>query len=139
MTDTSNEAVERLIAGSTDEPWEQDAVVMLAALRDERNQLRIRHSDYMNDYVQMGMARDAAEAERDASERGLSIVTQYARMLENDRSKLRAGIQAYLSGDYPNPRDHRPGKCQHGASYWEECTNCSIEHFTKVLEESDND
>lgn len=125
MTDTSDEAVERLIAGSTDEPWEQDAVVMLAALLRERN----AECD----------ARTLVEAERDASERGLSIVTQYARMLENDRSKLRAGIQAYLSGDYPNPRDHRPGKCQHGASYWEECTNCSIEHFTKVLEESEND
>jgi hypothetical protein len=37
MTDTSNEAVERLIAGSTCEPWEQDAVVMLAALLRERN------------------------------------------------------------------------------------------------------
>jgi hypothetical protein len=37
VTDTSNEAVERLIAGSTSEPWEQDAVVMLSALLRERN------------------------------------------------------------------------------------------------------
>jgi hypothetical protein len=34
-------------------------------LEAERDRLRVRHSDYMNDFVQMGMARDAAEAERD--------------------------------------------------------------------------
>jgi hypothetical protein len=33
--------------------------------RAERDRLRVRHSDYMNDFVQMGMARDDAEAERD--------------------------------------------------------------------------
>jgi hypothetical protein len=46
---------------------------------------------------------------------------------------LRGGIDAYLAGDYPNPRDHRPHKCQHGTYYYEECGQCDEEHFTRVL------
>lgn len=48
--------------------------------------------------------------------------------------RLRAGICAMLSGNYPNPRDHRPGRCRHGVHYWEECGQCSdawLEHILK--------
>jgi hypothetical protein len=30
---------------------------------------------------------------------------------------LRAAVQHVLDGDYPNPRQHRPGKCGHGVYY----------------------
>lgn len=46
---------------------------------------------------------------------------------------LRRGIEVYLAGDYPNPRDHRPHKCKHGTYYYEECGQCDEEHFTRVL------
>lgn len=46
---------------------------------------------------------------------------------------LEAGIRNYLSGDYPNPRNHRPGTCEHGTRYWELCAKCDTEHFEKVL------
>jgi hypothetical protein len=39
-TDTSAEAVERLIAGATSEPWEVDAAATLRALLAERDRLR---------------------------------------------------------------------------------------------------
>lgn len=47
--------------------------------------------------------------------------------------RLRAGISAYLTGDYPNPRDHRPGNCPHGHPYYEECMRCDSEHFERLL------
>jgi len=39
-TDTSAEAVERLIAGATSEPWEVDAAATLRALLAERDEAR---------------------------------------------------------------------------------------------------
>lgn len=47
--------------------------------------------------------------------------------------RLQFGIQAYLDGDYPNPRAHRPGKCQHGIYYYEPCENCDAAWFTALL------
>ncbi|WP_407529249.1 hypothetical protein [Methylobacterium oryzisoli] len=47
--------------------------------------------------------------------------------------RLRAGIRAYLDGDYEHPRRHRPGKCAHGAYYYEECGSCIDAHFTALL------
>jgi hypothetical protein len=39
------------------------------------------------------------------------------------RAALEA-MQAVVSGDYPNPRDHRPGQCSHGRYYYEDCLSC---------------
>ena len=47
--------------------------------------------------------------------------------------RLRAGIQAILDGDYPNPRDHRPGKCEHGIYYWEPCEQCLDSALLAIL------
>lgn len=47
--------------------------------------------------------------------------------------RLRAGIQAMLDGDYPNPRSHRPGKCPHGQPYYEECGECNDDWLTGIL------
>jgi hypothetical protein len=47
--------------------------------------------------------------------------------------RLRGGIEAFQLGDYPNPRDHRPGNCPHGRPYYEECGACDAAHFTKLL------
>lgn len=47
--------------------------------------------------------------------------------------RLRAGIEAYLTGDYPNPRQHRPGNCEHGVPYYEECGACDCAHFMRLL------
>jgi hypothetical protein len=87
MTDTSDEAVGRIVHrlthGTVSNAVDADAAAMLGALLDERNQLRIRHSDYMNDYVQMGTARDAAEAEcnrlRKAIKNAADVIENYDR------------------------------------------------------------
>lgn len=50
-----------------------------------------------------------------------------------EASRLRAGIAAFLAGDYPNPRQHRPGKCEHGTPYYEECGACDGAHFERLL------
>jgi hypothetical protein len=47
--------------------------------------------------------------------------------------RLRAGIEAFLAGDYPNPRSHRPDNCEHGTPYYEECSACDTAHFLKLL------
>ena len=50
-----------------------------------------------------------------------------------DAERLRVGIQAYLDGDYPNPRQHRPESCGHGIPYYESCEQCIDAHFTAIL------
>jgi hypothetical protein len=47
--------------------------------------------------------------------------------------RLRTGIADYLSGDYPNPRCHRPNNCPHGRPYSEDCGRCDSEHFQRLL------
>jgi hypothetical protein len=49
-------------------------------------------------------------------------------------SKLRQGIQDYLDGNYEHPSKHRPGKCEHGVYYYEECGACIDAHFEMVLQ-----
>ena len=47
---------------------------------------------------------------------------------------LAQGIKDFLSGDYDNPRSHRPiGFCRHGRYHYEECDLCDAGHFTRVL------
>ena len=48
-------------------------------------------------------------------------------------ARLRKGIQDYLDGNYPHPRSYRPGKCPHGWYYFNECEQCTDEHFHKLL------
>jgi hypothetical protein len=50
-----------------------------------------------------------------------------------ERDHLSNGILAYLSGDYPNPRRHRPGPCPHGVSYFAGCEQCDAEYFSELL------
>jgi hypothetical protein len=45
---------------------------------------------------------------------------------------LREGLKRFLQGDYPNPREHRPGTCSHGVNYWETCEQCN-DDFLKTL------
>lgn len=47
--------------------------------------------------------------------------------------RLRAGIQAMLDGNYPNPRSYRPGQCPHGHLYYEECGACDEAWLKAVL------
>ena len=56
-------------------------------------------------------------------------------LTENDqlRSALdaaRKGINDFLAGDYPNPRNH---ECEHGRQRWEDCTTCDEVHFLNLL------
>jgi hypothetical protein len=51
-----------------------------------------------------------AEAERDEARAALR--------------EARAAMHAVVTGDYPNPRDHRPGQCKHGTFYWVDCGQC---------------
>lgn len=90
---------------------------------------------------------NAAEAERDevARERdearaaNVAIAQQLIRFKGyRDAALARAermekAIRDFLTGDYPHPRSHRPGRCEHGVSYWEECARCDIAHFEAVL------
>ena len=58
-----------------------------------------------------------------------------AERAEAEVARLRAAIKAVIDGDYPNPRDHRPGNCKHGVFYWEDCHQCIDEWLTKALAE----
>lgn len=42
-------------------------------------------------------------------------------------------LKNYLSGDYENPRQYRPGKCPHGAYYYEECEVCNDAYIEQTL------
>lgn len=49
---------------------------------------------------------------------------------------LQDDLKKYLAGDYPNPRQHRPGKCQHGQFYWEQCETCNDNWIQAALDRS---
>ena len=46
---------------------------------------------------------------------------------------LQVSLEKYLAGDYPNPRQHRPGKCEHGTFYWEQCETCNDNYLIAAL------
>jgi hypothetical protein len=57
-------------------------------------------------------------------------------MTDSDRLRiLRAGINAYLDGEFENPRRHRPGQCAHGIFYWQPCEACIDAHFLALLKQ----
>lgn len=54
-------------------------------------------------------------------------------------TRLRAGIQAMLDGDYPHPRAYRsePGmRCPHGTLYHDNCEQCNDEWLAGLLDGS---
>lgn len=51
-------------------------------------------------------------------------------------AKLQEAVGKFIAGDYPNPRNHRPGKCDHGIYYWEECCQCNDAFLSAALAES---
>lgn len=52
---------------------------------------------------------------------------------ESEAMRLRGIIQNVLDGNYPNPRDHRPGTCKHGTHYWKTCEQCLDEYLSAAL------
>jgi hypothetical protein len=52
--------------------------------------------------------------------------------LQAEVKSLREAIQAYLDGDYENPRKHRPGPCKHGTYYYMDCADG--DYFQAVLD-----
>ena len=50
-----------------------------------------------------------------------------------DAERLRAGIGAYLHDNYPSPRAHMSGKCEHGIYYPDACEDCISAHFIALL------
>lgn len=65
-------------------------------------------------------ARDQLPLAHDAAEEVSRLRAELAR--------LRAGIEAFLRGDYPNPGR---GKCKHGQCG--DCGNCADEWFEELL------
>ena len=47
--------------------------------------------------------------------------------------RLRAGIRAFLEGDYDSPGSYRPYNCPHGTPYDQGCAACDCEHFERLL------
>lgn len=47
---------------------------------------------------------------------------------------LEKAIVDYLDGNYPHPRQYRPGKCPHGIFYWDDCGACIDKHFQRALD-----
>jgi hypothetical protein len=64
-TDTSAEAVERLIAGATSEAWEVDAAATLRALLAERDEAQAEANAGRQAEQDADRERDEAMAERD--------------------------------------------------------------------------
>lgn len=48
--------------------------------------------------------------------------------------ELQHKIQMFLDGDYPNPRLHRPGQCEHKIWYWESCESCNDAWLKSALD-----
>lgn len=71
------------------------------------------------------------ELQTSIAARDLKIARLAAKEAECER--LRKAIEDFLSGDYPNPRDHRPNECEHGTLYYEECAKCDEAHFLHAL------
>lgn len=63
----------------------------------------------------------------------LAVAREANDLMRTEILNLRAGIRAYLDGDYECPRRHRPGPCTHGIAYYETCEQCINAHFTKLL------
>lgn len=56
----------------------------------------------------------------------------YIDRLESEVGRLRAGIQAYLDGDY-EPRVKTYDRCPHGQYGYEICEACIDKHFADLL------
>ena len=54
--------------------------------------------------------------------------------LEAELARLRAGIRAFLAGDYPDAASRRGDRCAHGRAFYEACPRCADEHFRRLLE-----
>jgi hypothetical protein len=55
----------------------------------------------------------------------------------NDTQKLtmlRAAVENVVNGNYPGPRQERPGKCRHGVYYYDACENCINEYLIAALD-----
>jgi hypothetical protein len=46
---------------------------------------------------------------------------------------LQTAIEKYLAGDYPNPRQNRPGTCEHDVNYWQQCEACNDNFLSAAL------
>lgn len=51
---------------------------------------------------------------------------------------LQTALEKYLAGDYPNPRKHRPGRCEHGILYFDQCEECNDNYLAAALAASRN-
>jgi chromosome segregation ATPase len=115
-TDTSAEAVERLIAGATSEPWEVDAAATLRALRAERDEARRNARAWQSAAHTAGQYREQERSRAEKAEaavqtcrsfmqaRGTALDYQRARAeeAEAERDRLRAALRqiAQQCADY---------------------------------------
>jgi hypothetical protein len=105
---------------------------LLAALRSGR------YEPYANSVAEARLRaliaeRDELEAAAEFNLKLLGGVVTEREKAKAEAARLRAAIQAVIDGDYPNPRDHRPGQCKHGREYYEDCGSCVDEFLTAAL------
>jgi molecular chaperone GrpE (heat shock protein) len=65
-----------------------------------------------------------------------NYICQLLLTLETVESKLAMttqAVQAYLNGDYDQPKRYRPNHCPHGTEYYNDCAVCDLIHFQKAL------
>jgi hypothetical protein len=65
-----------------------------------------------------------------------NYICQLLLTLETVESKLATitqAVQAYLNGDYDQPKRYRPNHCPHGTEYYNDCAVCDLIHFQKAL------
>jgi lipopolysaccharide biosynthesis regulator YciM len=52
---------------------------------------------------------------------------------ERKLATITQAVQAYLNGDYDQPKRYRPNHCPHGTEYYNDCAVCDLTHFQKAL------
>lgn len=91
---------------------------------------------YGHDEIDEGDARASMQEAADeiAELRGMVVRGNAAlNSLEDEVKRLRTGIQNYLNGDYEPRIIGKINKCPHGRYGYEDCENCTAEHFEVLL------
>lgn len=80
--------------------------------------------------------------ERKANAKFISHAPDMVRLIRHQQAvieMLREGLASIEAGNYPNPRNHRPNGCEHGAAYYDACDRCIDVYIVRTLSRLESD
>tara|TARA_B110000503_G_C7023740_1_gene360923 strand:+ start:500 stop:745 length:246 start_codon:yes stop_codon:yes gene_type:complete len=72
-------------------------------------------------------------SELDEWKQAASVEAGLRREFHDKLVALQTALEKYLAGDYPNPRQNRPGTCEHDVNYWQQCETCNNNFLAAAL------